>query len=571
RYGKVYYYDRMGNREPSEADRIRGALDNFDAPRFRPPENVSITKRYDTRFSPLSSPAPIEIPSSSLLIADQFPNVNPLPRGDSIPSTHSLPPHLMNIPHSLKEDAHPSDPMQPRTLDPLYNLQEGVDMGIDVDRRLRFSHSDSLNGVGGVMKDLDRFRMDDGEIGMREEGIRMEYRDDGGETDSLMADMRVVADLMRGLGGKTIGGRMGGGGGGGVDHSIEFSHSREEEYGEEVCAQCRAEEKYMEMMRRKAEEEDEKRKLGRERANRYESDLLRKEEEVKKEEMDRRRALEGLVDKVNNDLVGEYRRRAAIRDMPDAMIFRQEDDNDRRRLDDTRKELFAKTLEGQIDEGRRRRLNAREKDDEMDIRSNHRAAREYAEEQRLREKEMRHARESEMKSLQFQMEMNARRRKMGGGGGDEWWIERPDEHGWREARLAMKGKERQLEKNYHLQENIDRLEEFKRRQEQEDRTAKEAENIRYARLRDKIHEQNDMMREYDEFGKRRARKAGEERNYMTTIDPRVEQAWKEAHEKNDKRYRVLQESEGRIAIGEGKTTHCKRCVRCARPLAYHTA
>lgn len=30
--------------------------------------------------------------------------------------------------------------------------------------------------------------------------------------------------------------------------------------------------------------------------------------------MGRRRALEGLVDKVNNDLVGEHRRRAAIRE-----------------------------------------------------------------------------------------------------------------------------------------------------------------------------------------------------------------------------------------------------------------
>lgn len=74
---------------------------------------------------------------------------------------------------------------------------------------------------------------------------------------------------------------------------------------------------------------------------------------------------------------------------------------------------------------------------------------------------------------------------------------------------------------------------------------------------------------------------------MTSIDPRVEQSWKEAHEKNDKRYRVLQESEGRIRIGESKTIHCKRygrrregydilidslrCIRCARPLSFHTA
>lgn len=47
--------------------------------------------------------------------------------------------------------------------------------------------------------------------------------------------------------------------------------------------------------------------------------------------------------------------------------------------------------------------------------------------------------------------MNARRREIGEGGGEEWWMERPDEHGWREARLMVKGRERQLEKNYHLQ------------------------------------------------------------------------------------------------------------------------
>ncbi|GMR36805.1 hypothetical protein PMAYCL1PPCAC_07000, partial [Pristionchus mayeri] len=289
--------------------------------------------------------------------------------------------------------------------------------------------------------------------------------------------------MMGSLGRKIAEGR-GRRGGGGVSTSMELSHSREDEY-EGVCAQCRAEEKYMEMMRKKAEEEEEKRKMRRERANRYESDLLRKEEELKKEEMERRKALEGFVDRVNNDLVGEHRRRVAIQEKPDVMIFRQEDEGERSRMDESRKELFAKTLEGQIDEGRRRRLLAREKEDEMDIRSNDRAAREYAEEERMREREMKHARESEMKSLQFQMEMNARRRGMEEGG-DEWWIQRPDEHGWREARLRIKGRERQLEKNYHLQENIDRLEEFKKRQELEDKSAKEAENIRYARLRDKV-------------------------------------------------------------------------------------
>lgn len=53
----------------------------------------------------------------------------------------------MNIPNSLKEE-YPPDPvfhslysidnqlikMPPRTLDPLYNLQEGVDLGVEVDR-----------------------------------------------------------------------------------------------------------------------------------------------------------------------------------------------------------------------------------------------------------------------------------------------------------------------------------------------------------------------------------------------------------------------------------------------------
>lgn len=38
----------------------------------------------------------------------------------------------------------------------------------------------------------------------------------------------------------------------------------------------------MEMMRKKAEEEEEKRKMGRERANRYEIDLQKKEEELKR-------------------------------------------------------------------------------------------------------------------------------------------------------------------------------------------------------------------------------------------------------------------------------------------------
>ncbi|GMT14955.1 hypothetical protein PFISCL1PPCAC_6252, partial [Pristionchus fissidentatus] len=361
------------------------------------------------------------------------------------------------------------------------------------------------------------------------------------------------------------------GGGGRINEVVEFTHSSEDEYGEEVCAQCRAEEKYMEMMKKKAEEEEEKRRILRERAVRYESDLQRKEGELKKDEMDRRRALEGLVDKVNNELVDEHRRRAAIQEKADALIFRQEEEGLRRREDESRKDLFAKTLEYQIEDGRRRRLNARDKVDEMDIRSNDRAAREHAEEQRRRQIETRHTRDVHMKSLQFQiqMEMNARRGREVES--DLWWMERPDEHGWREARLEWKRKERQLEKNYNLQGNIDRLEEFKKRQEQQDMTAKEAENNRYARLRDKIHEQSQLMTEYDEFGKKRMRNEGEERKFITSIDPRVEHAWKEAHEKNDKRYRVLQESEGRIRIGEHTKTTCKRCVRCSRVLSHHTS
>lgn len=62
-----------------------------------------------------------------------------------------------------------------------------------------------------------------------------------------------IADILGGIGGKILGGGIGGlrgGIGGGMGemgrgegHSMEFSHSREDLYGEEVCAQCRAEEK----------------------------------------------------------------------------------------------------------------------------------------------------------------------------------------------------------------------------------------------------------------------------------------------------------------------------------------
>lgn len=77
----------------------------------------------------------------------------------------------------------------------------------------------------------------------------------------------------------------------------------------DICAQCQAEDEYMERMRRKAEEERRKYEKTMRRAKMYEQETKDKEEAFRREEMERNKALRDHVDRVNAEMIELKKRR----------------------------------------------------------------------------------------------------------------------------------------------------------------------------------------------------------------------------------------------------------------------
>ncbi|EGT44815.1 hypothetical protein CAEBREN_13344 [Caenorhabditis brenneri] len=256
RYGKVYFYDRMGNREPNEADKIREALENFDAPRFRPPDEPRMMKNYTTQFSPLDTPPPnmgngtppgagmhqyLTTDTNRDLMMDLPPNISNFGRDDS---SLVLPANLMggdetSIPNidryrmDLPSEIYPNDPMPRGLSTPPMNMKFnlGEDIGREVDR--------------GIMKGF----------GEKERN----YEDPLIEIEQKLGNIRFESGEER--------------------NGTLITKFDEDYYGHEICAQCQAEDAYMERMRRQAEEERRKYDETMKRAKMYE-DLTREKEEA---------------------------------------------------------------------------------------------------------------------------------------------------------------------------------------------------------------------------------------------------------------------------------------------------
>uniref|UniRef100_A0A1I7TFB5 Uncharacterized protein n=1 Tax=Caenorhabditis tropicalis TaxID=1561998 RepID=A0A1I7TFB5_9PELO len=258
RYGKVYFYDRMGNREPSEADKIREALDNFDAPRFRPPDEPRMMKNYTTQFSPLETPPPIigngtppgiEMnrflsESNREMMMDLPPNISNFGRDDA---SLVLPANLMGgdettIPNidryrmDLPSEIYPNDPMPRGISTPPINMKFnlGEDIGREVDRGI-------MKGFGGGERN---------------------YEDPMVEMEQKLGNIRFESTEEK--------------------NGTLITRVEEDYYGHEICAQCQAEDAYMERMRRQAEEERMKYEEQMRRARMYENMTREKEEAFKK-------------------------------------------------------------------------------------------------------------------------------------------------------------------------------------------------------------------------------------------------------------------------------------------------
>ncbi|CAA91314.3 uncharacterized protein CELE_F07A11.1 [Caenorhabditis elegans] len=538
RYGKVYFYDRMGNREPSEADKIREALDNFEAPRFRPPDEPRMMKNYTTQFSPLDTPPPMNgtppiagmhhyltDPDPSREMMDLPANISNFGRDDA---SLVLPANLMggadtSLPNidrykmDLPSEIYPNDPMPRGISTPPMNMKFnlGENIGRDVDR--------------GVMNGF---------------GAERQYQDPMIEIEQNLGNIRFES--------------------GNEKIKATITKFDEDYYGNEICAQCQAEDAYMDRMRRQAEEERRKYEETMKRAKMYEDLTREKEETFKREEAERNKALRDHVDRVNAEMI-EMKKRRPKSPVLENYIFRHESPRSRDVEVRTRKDAYRAELDRQVEEKRLRRIAEFEKNEAIDATSNARAALEFANAREAERKSIEHAKEMARKQLEFQMEMS----RVGAPSDKNWlwWAERPDEHGWRDARLKGLKHTNQVERNQTFKQSIGMLEEFKARQAHDDMVMRDNRRAKYDKLRDQLHENSKMLYPLTKT---------ESRPIIVQPDPRVEAAWREAHEKYDRKFAVLQDNAMKSISGAAldgvahATTSCRRCARCARPMERKT-
>lgn len=111
------------------------------------------------------------------------------------------------------------------------------------------------------------------------------------------------------------------------------------------------------------------------------------------------------------------------------------------------------------------------------------------------------------------------------------------------------------------------LEEFKACQAHDDMVMRDNRRSKYDKIRNQLHENSKMLYPLTKT---------ESRPIIVQPDPRVEAAWREAHEKYDRKFAVLQDNAMRSISGAAldgashATTSCRRCARCARPLERKT-
>uniref|UniRef100_A0A8R1HYN4 Uncharacterized protein n=1 Tax=Caenorhabditis japonica TaxID=281687 RepID=A0A8R1HYN4_CAEJA len=350
----------MGNREPSEADKIREALENFEAPRFRPPDEPRMMKNYARQFSPLDTPPPImegngtppgvgmhhflTEPDPNREMMDLPPNISNFGRDDG---SLVLPVNLMggdetSIPNidryrmDLPPDVYPDDPMPRGISSPPMNgitkFNLGEDIGKDVNRGI-------MGGYGG--REREKTKYEDPMIEMEQNlgNIRFETEE----------EKRAKAANRFGIGGE------------------------DDYYGHEICAQCLAEDEYMERMRRKAEEERRKYEETMRRAQMYEQETRDKEENLRREEDTRNKALRDHIDRVNAEMI-EMKKRRPKSPVQENYIFRHESPRIRDAETKTRKDAYRAELDRQVEEKRLRRIAEFEKNEAIDATSNARAA-----------------------------------------------------------------------------------------------------------------------------------------------------------------------------------------------------
>ncbi|KHN85455.1 hypothetical protein Tcan_04749 [Toxocara canis] len=515
RYGKIYFYDRMGNRvNDTRQEAIRG-FDAFDVPNFRPPSDDSLTKTYGVgkKYDHLSPPAKISNRSSL----------------ETSPEMQITRPPFQTPPPEIHERRTPV--VTPPPIRGVYPVETPPPMDNVTDSELLLGHLTRNNGLESTT--AARYN----EV-FPEDPIPFSCVE---ETEA--PPLSKYDESTKGLGGVADGINV-------CDiHSADDKTNYREREEEDLCERCKYEQRHMDAMNAELERRQHENIRTVERTQRYADDIAAKEAKFHVVEESRRSELEAHIDSVNEQLINQ---RLAFREphFEEIPILGGSEERGGASKDD--KLRYKEDLDRQMLSRQKRMLNERVGDIDDANRLNLAAAKALAQEREIRMAQEKHDRDQLKKFHSLQIQLNAQKRNTVD---EPWWVQRPDEHGWREWRLRAHSS--QLERNHRQQDSLQRLADFKRRLEQEDEQARNEQKLRYDALREKIHEQSELIRQRVEHARGIARPLNE-----SVVD-----AWKREWKRNDQRYRILQEGEGRKSYLETiGLERVKRCRRCLRPI-----
>uniref|UniRef100_A0A7E4VAW9 Uncharacterized protein n=1 Tax=Panagrellus redivivus TaxID=6233 RepID=A0A7E4VAW9_PANRE len=273
--------------------------------------------------------------------------------------------------------------------------------------------------------------------------------------------------------------------------------------------------------------------------------------------------LQKHVANVNDEIRGAGYRRKGRDLLPMGVLppFMNRDDDAIKLRSFKAKDAYRRELE---DEMARKRLEAeleKVRDKAMHNDANTRDALAYARDQ---DKLRRFGEDEQVRNrdvLEKQMELTKLNRKESAER-LEWWERR--------SMPGLKGVERdseflgdQLRRNEALKRSVDLLEQFKGEQKEENMARRALMKQHYDDLRSRIEQQSDLIRP------RRYTGSASEVGRVAGYNPSVYKAWEDAHLRNDKRYRVLQDFGGATASGAHprhveEHSKCIRCRRCKR-------
>uniref|UniRef100_A0A0K0FGE2 Pre-mRNA-splicing factor SLU7 n=1 Tax=Strongyloides venezuelensis TaxID=75913 RepID=A0A0K0FGE2_STRVS len=272
------------------------------------------------------------------------------------------------------------------------------------------------------------------------------------------------------------------------------------------------------------------------------SECANHDTQIKNEEENKRlkRDLEDHIRNQNELLMS--RKKNEILPMNVLPPFDREDDYDKKRNKYDDKLRYRRELEDEIEKKRMIALNELENEKYQNNKRNTIDAMMYAEEIKKREKKDNELKEYQDMVYQYQIS----KKKLPKEDAKEWWEKRSpftDKEGKTLSKLVDDGSHlrRQLEKQKLLQVAGENLEIYKANMAKEDEFARNHQKEKYKEMRDDIAQQARLIREGDKKYLSKGFGNNDKMNDNEKWKQEVFDKWRIEHEKNDKKYKILQD------------------------------